>query len=104
MGHTRERDTMMNAIDRAAMLGKVAQLLWEAYPDESIEVGAIRTPVPTGPGVWFGRVMTIRVRCLIDDDRYFAMDLHVDRGATPEGLFDMAREAIADDGPGWTAP
>lgn len=91
----------MNAIDKATMLGELARLIWEAYPDEDIEVGAIRRPATAGLGD--GRVMTIRVRCHTEENRYFAMDLPVDRYATPERMFDTAREAILDDGPGWVA-
>ncbi len=92
---------MMSALDKATMLGKLARLLWEAYPDEDIEVGTTRSRVSAG--IWDGREMTIRVRCWIEEGRYFAMDLQVERGATPEGLFDEARYAIVEDGPGWVA-
>ena len=89
----------MSPFDKAAILGELARLLWEAYPDQEIDVGTGRK---SGDG-WGGRVMTIRVRCWIeDDDRYFALDLPVEHDATAAGLFDQASYIILDDGPGWT--
>jgi hypothetical protein len=91
----------MDATGKAELLGGLAKLLWEAYPYFDIDVGTVRKPGT----MWGGRIMTIRIRCwdVDDDDRYFAMDIPVEHGATVDALFHRARYTILDDGPGWIA-
>ncbi len=87
---------------KANILGDLAKMIWEAYPDEDIEDGTVRQA--TGACGWYGHVMRIRVRCWLDDGaRYFAVDAPVERLSTAERLFDEVRHAIAVDGPGWIA-
>ena len=83
--------------EKAEMLGAVALAVWEAYPDETVEVG---TQI-----MWSGYYappLMLRLRFMLDDENYFAARVPVEHHDTPQKVAEKIFDCVLEEGPGWS--